>query len=102
MSTAMPSACFDRLRVCATRRKLKAEADWSAKNGGKKSTSAEIVVESLKGRSVFVPDSVKVVAQKEVKECLTEFAIQLELAPAPSARAEKTSSGRNGKAGKRK
>ena len=29
----------------------KAEADWSAKNGGKKSTSAEIVVESLKGRS---------------------------------------------------
>ena len=80
----------------------KAEADWSAKNGGKKSTSAEIVVESLKGRSVFVSDSVKVVAQKEVKECLTEFAIQLELAPAPSASAEKTSSGRNGKAGKRK
>ncbi len=80
----------------------KAEADWSAKNGGKKSTSAEIVVESLKGRSVFVSDSVKVVAQKEVKECLTEFAIQLELAPAPSARAEKTSSVRNGKAGKRK
>ena len=44
----------------------KAEADWSAKNGGKKSTSAEIVVESLKGRSVFVSDSVKVVAQKEI------------------------------------
>ena len=80
----------------------KAEADWSAKNGGKKSTSAEIVMESLKGRSVFVSDSVKVVSQKEVKECLTEFAIQLELAPAPSVMAEKTSGGRNGKAGKKR
>lgn len=78
----------------------KAEADWATRNGGKRSTAAEIVMESLKGRPVFIAESIKVVAQKEVKECLTEFAIQLELAPAPSVESEPKAA--KGKAGKRK
>ena len=75
----------------------KAEAAWSAKNGGKRSTAAEIVQASLKARQVIVSDSVKIVAQKDVKECLVEFAIKMDFAKAPSALPE---SGRKGKAAK--
>ncbi len=78
----------------------KAVADWAAKNAGQKQkTAEEIVMESLKGRSVFVADSVKLVAQKEVKGCLTEFVIQMNLAAAPSAMPEVK--GRKGKAAKK-
>ncbi len=77
----------------------KAEGDWAAKNANKKLTAAEVVKESLKGRSVFVADSVKITAQKEVKGCLTEFAIQMNLAAAPSAAPEVK--GRKGKAAKK-
>ncbi|MGN0847049.1 MAG: type IV pilus assembly protein PilM [Kiritimatiellia bacterium] len=76
----------------------KAEGDWAARNSGKKLTAAEIVQEALRGRSVFVADSVKVVAQKDVKS-LTEFAIQMNLAPAPSIVPE--AGGRKGKAAKK-
>ncbi len=77
----------------------KAEGDWAAKNANKRLTAAEVVKESLKGRSVFVADSVKITAQKEVKGCLTEFVIQMNLAAAPSAAPE--AKGRKGKAAKK-
>jgi hypothetical protein len=62
----------------------KAEAAWAAANQGKRSTSAEIVQSKLKGRHTIVADSVKIVAQKDVKECLVEFAIRMEFADPPS------------------
>ncbi len=78
----------------------KAVADWAAKNPGKNLTAAEIVMESLKKkRSVFVADSVKLAAQKEVKGSLTEFVIQMNLAPAPSV--VPAAKGRKGKAAKK-
>ncbi|MGN0853559.1 MAG: type IV pilus assembly protein PilM [Kiritimatiellia bacterium] len=73
----------------------KAEATWAEKNGGKRSTAAEIVQASLKARQVVIPDSVKIVTQKNVKECLVEFAISMAFARAPSALPE---AGRKGKA----
>ena len=63
----------------------KAEAAYADKNQGKKLTSAEIVQGNLKGKHVIVADSVKIVSQKEVKDCIVEFAIRMELAPHPSA-----------------
>jgi type IV pilus assembly protein PilM len=62
----------------------KAEASWADANGGKKSTSAEIVQNKLKGKHMIVPDTVKIVSQKDVKGCLVEFAIRMEFADAPS------------------
>ena len=53
----------------------KAEKDWAAKNGGKKSTAATIVESSLK-KQMFNPDEVKIISQKDVKEFLVEFTIQ--------------------------
>lgn len=76
----------------------KAQKDWSASNGGKLSTAATIVEGKLKGRPVFVPESVKIVAQKDVKESLVEFAIQMSFAPPPSVASE---TGRKGKAAKK-
>ena len=52
--------------------------------GGRKATAAEMVQMVLKSRNVFVPDSVKIVAQRDVKDCLLEFAISMTFAPAPS------------------
>jgi len=62
----------------------KAEAAWSETNGGKKSTSAEIVQNNLKGKMVIVADTVKIVSQKDVKGCLVEFAIRMEFSETPS------------------
>ena len=62
----------------------KAEKDWASKNGGKKSTAATIVEASLKGRQVFNPAEVKIVSQRDVKECLVEFTMQVGFADVPS------------------
>ena len=62
----------------------KAEAAWAEANGGKKSTSAEIVQNKLKGRHTIAADTVKIVSQKDLKGCLVEFAISMEFTPPPS------------------
>ena len=80
----------------------KVEKDWSAKHGGEATTASKIVEDALKKSAAFVPDSVKIVAQKEVKECLSEFSIQMDLASAPSAAPAGKAAGRKGKAGKGK
>ena len=81
----------------------KIETDWSARHGNQPTTVSKIVEEALRRRAEFVPETVKIVAQKEVKECLAEFSIQMELAPAPSAATPGAkAAGRKGKAGKRK
>ena len=76
----------------------KAEADWSARNTGKKpKVVAEIVVDALKARGdMFDAESMKIVSQKEVKQCLTEFAIQMNFADAPAVVPQEK--GRKGKA----
>ncbi len=76
----------------------KVEAAWSAQHGGKPTTVSKLVEEALRKRAEFVADTVAIVAQKEVKECLAEFTIQMDLAAAPTAAPE----GGKGKAGKRK
>ena len=75
----------------------KAEATWAKSNGGKRSTVATIVEAQLKlkGRAVFDPDTVKIVSQRDVKESLVEFVIQVGFAEAPSAVPD---AGRKGKA----
>ena len=65
-------------------------------------TASKIVEDALKKSAAFVPESVKIVAQKEVKECLSEFSIQMDLASAPSAAPAGKAAGRKGKAGKGK
>jgi len=62
----------------------KAEAAWSANNGGKTSTAAEIVAAALKTRPVFVGDMVKIETQRVAKEFLREFSIRLAFAETPS------------------
>ena len=74
----------------------KEEGGWAAKNGGKR-TAAEIVQERLKGCLALVPESVKIVSQKDVKECMVEFAIQVGFAPTPSIM---SAAGRKGKGAK--
>ena len=65
---------------------------------GKKKVAAEIVEDALKTRGeMIVADTVKIVSQKEVKQCLTEFAIQMKFADAPSV-VPQAKSGRKGKA----
>ena len=79
----------------------KEEARWAAEKGGKKSTAAEIVKAKLMQSDEFVSESVKIVAQKDVKECLTEFTIQMDLKEAQSiAPSAKDAKGRNRKAAK--
>ena len=70
-----------------------------AQAGGRKTAAAEMVQQSLKGRGVFVPDSVKIATQKEVKDCLSEFAIDVTFAPPPSLMGE-AKTGVGGKKGK--
>ncbi len=74
----------------------KAEKDWAARNGGKRSTAATIVEASLKGRQVFDPEAVKIVSQKDLKESLVEFTMQVGFSAAPSVGAD--NAGRKGKA----
>ena len=73
----------------------KAEKAWAASNGGKRSTAATIVEAALKGRPVFDPTTVKIVSQKDVKESLVEFVIQVGFAETPSVAPD---AGRKGKA----
>ena len=59
------------------------EAEIAGKTPGK--TAAEVVQMLLmKQHDVIVPESVKIVAQKDIKDCLSEFAISMEFAPPPS------------------
>ena len=66
----------------------KAEAAWSARNGGKTSTVNEIVVEFLRGQQeLFDKDEVKVDAKdgyKELGDCLREYKIKVGFAAPPS------------------
>ena len=66
------------------------ERKYAEVNAGKKATAAEIVQTALKSRSaaVVVPDSVKIVSQRDVKESIVEFAIELVFAEPPSAVAD--------------
>ena len=71
---------------------------WSDENGGKLSTAATIVEGKLKRSPQFMSDTVKIVSQKDVKDSLIEFAIQMSFAQAVSAAPE---AGRKGKAAKK-
>ncbi len=62
-------------------RMQKVEADWAKKNSNKKSTAAEIVAQSLRGRQVLISDSVKIDSQKDVQDCISEFVIKMNFAP---------------------
>ena len=61
----------------------KEETKWSEENGGKRSTAAEIVKAKIMRKVEFVPETVKIVAQRDVKESLTEFTIQMDIASMP-------------------
>jgi type IV pilus assembly protein PilM len=65
-------------------------------------TAAEIVQMLLmKHSDVIVPESVKIVAQKDIKDCLSEFAISMEFAPPPSILDEgKEAAGKKKKGGR--
>lgn len=98
---AKPARAHVRVTVRGWRDAMgKVEAAWSAQHGGKPTTVSKLVEEALRKRAEFVADTVAIVAQKEVKECLAEFTIQMDLAAAPTA-APGTAGGK-GKAGKRK
>ncbi len=60
------------------------EAEVAKKLPGRAATSAEVVQMSLKKNGLFVGDSVKIVAQRDVKDCLSEFVISMTFAPEPS------------------
>ena len=56
-----------------------------AKNlSGRTATAAEMVQRGLKEKNLFVADSVKIVAQRDVKDCLSEFVISMTFAPEAS------------------
>jgi len=74
----------------------KAEKEWAEKNGGKRSTAATIVEASLKRRPIFDSEAVKIVSQKDIKESLVEFTIQIGFAQPPSMAGD--AQGRKGKA----
>ena len=78
----------------------KAEARWSAENGGKGATVAEIVMAKIKRSAEFVPETVKITSQKSVEGSLSEFSIQMDIAPAPSIVPE-SETGRKGKGTKK-
>ena len=60
------------------------EAEVAKKLPGRAATSAEVVQMSLKKNALFVEDSVKIVAQRDVRDCLSEFVISMTFAPEPS------------------
>ena len=77
------------------------EAEIASKMPGK--TAAEIVQMILMKQSdVIVPESVKIVAQKDIRDCLSEFAISMDFAPPPSILDEggKESGGKKKKGGR--
>ena len=76
------------------------EAEIASKVSGK--TAAEIVqMVLMKQFDVIVPESVKIVAQKDIKDCLSEFAISMEFAPPPSILDEgKEAAGKKKKGGR--
>ena len=55
------------------------ESDYRKKNEGKKMTAEEIVAASLKTMPIVLPNTVKIISQKDVnaKGVLSEFAIEL-------------------------
>ncbi len=63
-----------------------AEKVYADANNGKKVTAAELVQAQLRRRDTVVPDSVKIVATRDVngRGCLVEFAIAFKYAPQPS------------------
>ena len=63
------------------------ESEHRKKNEGKKMTAEEIVAASLKTMSTVIPETVKIISQKDVnaKGVLSEFAIELAFAPPASA-----------------
>ena len=65
-------------------------------------TAAEMVQTLLmKHVDVIVPETVKIVAQKDIKDCLSEFAISMEFAPPPSILDEgKEAAGKKKKGGR--
>ena len=81
------------------------EKEHSKQNAGKKMTAEEIVASSLKMKPTVVPESVKIVSQKDVnmKGVLSEFVIELSFAAPVSANPEvnKPTKKRNAK-GKRR
>ena len=60
------------------------EAEVAKKLPGRAATSAEVVQMSLKKNALFVEDSVKIVAQRDVRDFLSEFVISMTFAPEPS------------------
>jgi type IV pilus assembly protein PilM len=81
------------------------EKEHSKQNAGRKMTAEEIVASSLKTKPTVVPESVKIVSQKDVnmKGVLSEFVIELSFAAPASSNpdAKKPSKKRNAK-GKRR
>jgi Sec-independent protein translocase protein TatA len=81
------------------------EKEHSKQNAGKKMTAEEIVASSLKTKPTVVPESVKIVSQKDVnmKGVLSEFVIELSFAAPASANpeAKKPSKKRNAKGRRR-
>jgi hypothetical protein len=81
------------------------ESEHRKQNAGKTMTAEEIVASSLKTKPTVVPDTVKIVSQKDVnmKGVLSEFVIELSFAGAASANpeAKKPTKKRNAK-GRRK
>ena len=63
------------------------ESEHRKKNEGKKMTAEEIVAASLKTMPTVIPETVKIISQKDVnaKGVLSEFAIELAFAPPASA-----------------
>ena len=60
------------------------ERKFAEANAGRKATAAEIVQAALKSRAVVSSDSVRIVSQRDVKESIVEFAIEMAFAESPS------------------
>ena len=60
----------------------------------KRATAAELVQAELIKQKVVVPDTVKIVAQKDVKNCMSEFALEMTVAPAAAACPEEAKAGK--------
>ncbi len=60
------------------------ETEVSKNLSARAATAAEMVQLGLKEKKLFVADSVKIVAQRDVKDCLSEFVISMTFAPEPS------------------
>ena len=81
------------------------EKEHSRQNAGKKMTAEEIVASSLKTKRGVIPESVKILSQKDVnmKGVLSEFVIELAFAPPVSVNPEATkkTKKRNARGGRR-